>query len=517
MNYIKNILLINAPVYETYASAKYQPLGIGYIAACLEQSGYNCDLYDANCGVVKKINEIIEYIMNNDYDVIGLSCMTDSFKSCVEIATKIKEINKNIIIILGGHHATALHREIINEYECFDYIIRGEGEKTFQKLIVSLNKGAGVNKIKGISYRHTDKIFINDDADYIQELDVIPFPLRKKMENISKYTTYFDANSMKEKQTATIITSRGCIGKCTYCVDQDIYLKTIHKKWRCRSVENVTDELKTIFNLYPNVEHIIFFDACFLADFERAISILTELKRLKPGVTCSFTARADQIVRNKDNIFLLKQLGCTSIEIGIESGSDDCLQRFCKNTSVEINEQAIKILRDNNLLVQVDFIMFEPYMTIKDLKLNMSFLKKNGLYGHYPPLIYNRIILYPGSKIRKQMEQENLTFGNYNNCQYEHLDKKVNNCWKKMLIYMKECSKLNTYIVGLELKKFELIKKGSNINNNINSMVQLSKVLPYLYLEAVISEEESSIDQNSKKYIDLANKVFENMKEIYEI
>lgn len=121
----KKIVLLNAPMYSSVDKRHFPPLGIASIAASLREKGYSCDVIDGDLPEYQSIEKIVVCLL--DYDLIGISATTPSLPNAVIIAERIKQV-KEIPIVLGGHCATFMHNVIIEKYNCFDAIIRGEGE-----------------------------------------------------------------------------------------------------------------------------------------------------------------------------------------------------------------------------------------------------------------------------------------------------------------------------------------------------------------------------------------------------
>ncbi len=511
-----NIFLINVPNYGTISNTRYQPLGLAYISACASKRGYRCQIIDCNyCDPPMSIEDLITMLSEamSDDPIIALSATTFSFQASVEIAKKIKLLSSKCTIILGGHHATPMHLEIMKEYSCFDYIIRGEGEYTFCDLLDVLNHKKKIADILGITYKLNGIIKSTPDRLMESDLDLLPFPERFKLPDIKVYSKYYDASDNKEKTTATIITSRGCVANCEYCVDQDAYVSS-PKRWRTRSVNNVLEELSIVVRTY-NPEHVIFFDACFLSSPLRALKIVEGLHQIDPSITCSFTARVDQICSAEALLSDFRKFGCTGIEIGIESGSDDCLKRFNKGTSVSLNTSALEILKKHRICALIDFIMFEPFMTMDDIRKNLDFLKENHLFGYYPCLLYNRIILYPGSRIRTSMKKMGLTYGSEHSLKYDNIDKSVQLCWDNLLEYMRHSVNLSSMIekasrslIQDEIRKEYVIQ--------LNFLIHFSRLLPYIYFENVYNIIREGKD--TRNYVEKINHTIAKIeKQITEI
>ncbi len=114
----------------------------------------------------------------------------------------------------------------------------------------------------------------------------------------------------------------------------------------------------------------------------------------------SFAARADQLVcAGAEVLRTLAELGCSSVELGVESGSNAMLSRLSKGTTSQTNIAALHLLNMCGIIPGVDYIMFDPWTSLDELRESFCFLKNNKLYGYYPPRLYVRVVPFPGTPI----------------------------------------------------------------------------------------------------------------------
>ena len=139
---------------------------------------------------------------------MGISSMTPKIASALVVADICKEVNPDCPVVLGGAHPTVSPDQSI-AYDSIDFIVRGEGEIAFSRLIKKIDAGEkDFGDIPGLSYKEDGKIKHNPPSEFIRELDEIPFPARDTLLNKDQYTS---------EDMGVILTSRGCPFKCTYC------------------------------------------------------------------------------------------------------------------------------------------------------------------------------------------------------------------------------------------------------------------------------------------------------------
>ncbi len=416
-------LLINIPDYKD--SRPQESLGLNYLAAFIRKNGYYIDVLDANF-YLKKLSyeQIIQFTIKNKYDIVGLPVYTPIFSTSIDIAKRIKEANSRIKIIFGGHHVTFSHKDILENFPFVDIIVRGEGEITLLELINKIKDKQALGEIKGITYRNEEKIIENSSMPLIEDLDTLPFPIRQR--------DYYDVQSEGEK-TANLITSRGCPYRCSFCSVRYFYKSQPGKNYRMRSPSNVVDEIIGLVNNFK-INHIAFLGDNIFINPEYLIEIADTLLSKGIFLTFSLIARADQVVQHQEYISILKQRGLRDIEIGIESGSQAVLNRFCKDITVEENRQAIDILKKNDIKIKVDFIMFDPQTSIEDLRKNIKLLKGFGIVPFFFDdfariMLYSQLSLYPGTLYYEKMRKAGKLKGSIFTPRYEFENKEVANIY----------------------------------------------------------------------------------------
>ena len=119
-----NVILINPPAYHTievHDTPNHPQLGLAYLAASLEKNNIPVKVIDAKFECLNT-NQVIEKLKTLDFDIVGFTSMTHDIIMAVEVAKKIKLEFKNKITIIGGVHATALPKETLKEFSCFDML-----------------------------------------------------------------------------------------------------------------------------------------------------------------------------------------------------------------------------------------------------------------------------------------------------------------------------------------------------------------------------------------------------------
>jgi len=328
----KNVLLINP--YTTSPDGRnnrYIPLGILYIASSTLKSGYNVKFKDLRNELLDKEKDEINSYFDNDFikflnkskpDIVGISILfAMRFEGAIKIAKIVRKIFKDVPIVFGGPHSTLFYKQILEEYNYIDYIILGEGDQSFIKLLdAHFNNKNLLSKIDGIAYRKKGKVIINPKTTYINDLDSIPFPA---YELINPKDYYYDTSSWHNPKGVpidtnfSIITSRGCPRRCTYCTMKDFH----GRKYRERSAKNLVDEIQYLYDKH-NCRYVSFVDDNMTISKKRILEIMHDICERKLEIQFDTSQGVEINTLDKEMLDAMIKAGYIRVTVGIESGSD---------------------------------------------------------------------------------------------------------------------------------------------------------------------------------------------------
>ncbi len=441
---LPELLLVSPPDYETREFRGAQPLGIAYLAGMLRTTGVATDLLDANVGGPMPFEQLVARVehfvasarQRGGRPVVGVSVVSQVIATAAELARRIKAIAPDTLIIVGGYHPTFADREILEDFAAIDLCVRGEGEQTIVELMQHWQAAGATNPplgpgqidwghILGLTWRKGEQIIANPSRPNNVNLDALPFPARDLLPPLHAYAPYADTVAGKMRLKASMISSRGCPFHCNFCSIIAFYGDAGGKPWRGRSVENVVAEMIELADR-DGASHFEFQDDNFFVRADRALAIVEQYARTGRDFSFAFLTRADQVVKGERYFPALRKAGLRYVSVGIESGSEASLERMVKQTGVEINRRALQILHDNDVAAQVEFIMFEPGSTLDDLRDNLRFIEQQGLLGYFPPLIFGKLLLMPGTPAREQYQREHGVNGDIHQLlSYEFEDARV--------------------------------------------------------------------------------------------
>jgi len=304
----------------------------------------------------------------------------------------------NAHVVLGGYLPTLVTGELLDELPEIDSIIRGDGEHTLLALAQSLSDGKDWRDLEGISYRDGNQGIINGNR-VPADLDALPFPARDLLPEV-----------LFRGGVPGVVASRGCFASCSFCCINSFHKASGAPGWRGRSPERIVDEIETLVKRWQ-VKMISFYDSNFIGPGAhgslRAYEIGEEI--LKRGLQIDFalSTRPDQV---EEELFRsLKQAGLKEVFLGIESMSQESLNLYKKKTTVQQNRRAVETLEKLEVYYRPGFILYEPYITLDQIRENLAFLKElvNHRYcnKHH---FFKGLRIYRGSPLEKTLHRRGI-------------------------------------------------------------------------------------------------------------
>ena len=258
-----DVLLLFPPlsVEERYGNRKLgeigghlPPFGIACIASYIRKQSFSVSIIDALAEDMEPM-QVLDCIGKYQPKVIGLSAMTPQFLRTVRITRDISKRFPEILTIIGGHHASIMPYETLEEDCCFDLLVYGEGEETFLELINKYKQGGWdkgeflkgtdcLKTIDGIAFRDKDNnIIINTPRKQIADLDNLPRPAWDLLP-LDKYIPL--PNQYLNKPVIHMVSIRGCPFDCDLCSNNAVCGRKISAKYQ----EKLVDDIKYVKSKY---------------------------------------------------------------------------------------------------------------------------------------------------------------------------------------------------------------------------------------------------------------------------
>ena len=332
---IQRVLLINPPyTFATYlnidrnaGTMQHPVISLASLAGAVKDI---CDVRILDLDVEPRNHgeKLAGSIQEFKPNLVGITATTPVFPSLLEIASTIKEIDREIIVVAGGVHSTTRPEEAL-AHEAIDIVVVGEADFFIRDFIQSPEPTG----LKGAYFKREGRIIFNGRRDLIDDLDRLPYPAWE-LYDLKKYR----ASRLIERYSpgGLLETSRGCPFSCEFCNK-----KIFGTSWRRKSVERVLAEFRFMKEVGFKEIHIE--DDGFTTDLERAKTICRKLIEAKSHMPWTLIngIRVDQA--DEELFGLLKEAGCYQVAFGIESGDDRVLKRIHKGISVSQIERAVEL------------------------------------------------------------------------------------------------------------------------------------------------------------------------------
>ncbi len=327
----------------------YEPLGLLYLSSSLRQAGHQVRL------AIAADEDPVAIAREWQPGVVGYSVYTGSQTYYRDLNLRIKEAVPGVVSVFGGPHPTYFPEFI--EEPGVDAVCLGEGEGAILDLVDAVEAGRPLTGIGNWWFKRDGSIERNPLRPLEEDLDRLPFPDRELIYEKDRFT--------RESGIKHFITSRGCPYNCTYCFNHALaaLYRGKGKRLRQMSVDKVIEEVGWVQKRYP-LQFVVFLDDLFILSTEW----LRELAARFPqeiGLPFFCNVRANLVT--EDKIALLKQAGCTSVGMGVETGNPRLRNEILKRSlSDEQLIGASRLLRQAGIQLVTTNMLGLPGGTLAD-------------------------------------------------------------------------------------------------------------------------------------------------------
>lgn len=425
-----------------------------------------------------RVENILEGIIEEKPDVVAFSCYIWNMEFVNRLAELIKLVDPNIEILYGGPEVSYEGKEFLENHEG-EYVIVGEGEKTFREFVLYKLGEGKIEDIKGLNYKRDGKVFENPKRPEM-DMNELVFPYTYE-EDINNKIVYYEA-------------SRGCPFKCKYC------LSSVMHRVRFLDVERVKKELK--YFMERGLKLVKFVDRTFNCNREYTVELLKYLSEQDTETRFHFEVAADLLTEEQIEILNNAPKGRFQLEVGVQTTNNEVLHNINRYITYEnIKEKVLKVAAGKNVMQHLDLIAGLPGEDLESFKksfndvhdirpdeIQLGFLKllkgssmreeakKWGIvYSPYAPyeIIRSKDISYEELLLLKKVEA--MVDKYYNSCKFNNVIKFFLNIYDKPFDFYYDLAMF-----------FE--EKG-NFKRSIGN-VEYYKILLDFYLEKIGGEDE---------------------------
>lgn len=370
------------PTKELLVIPPLPPTDLMYLAAVAEKAGLDAKIADYSQGGNFE-NDLKEF--QPDYLLINVA--TPTFKNDLSSLTIAKEICPDIITIAKGAAFLTVAFEVMYFQKDLDLILFGEPEETLREVL----EGKEFSKILGLYYRDDLRAKFTGPRPFIDNLDKLPFPARHLVDN----NIYRRPDNNKVQ--AVIKVSRGCPFHCFFCLATPVSGAKVRK----RSPENIIEEIRECVDKY-GITNFLFWSDIFNIDKDWVMELCQKIIDSGLKITWSANTRADTADEEMAN--KMYEAGCRLVSIGVESGSQEMLDKIGKRITLDDVRLTVKIFKKAGIRIYNYFVIGLPWEdedTVEDtidfaIELDSDFI---SFYTATP---------LPGSKFYEYAKENNL-------------------------------------------------------------------------------------------------------------
>lgn len=391
------IVLISMPDVTSlvvHESAFHMPnLGIATIGGNIDD-GHEVFLID----LIRKRNNIRSYLTRTlkklRPDMVGLSAMAWQYDTCTRIIRLIRQLLPRVRIVIGGYHATLMYETIAASPEAkqIDFMIRGEGEETFRRLVNALEGKDRLEKIPSLSYK-TEGKFVHNERGELLDLSELRLPIRDKRRLTWGYHLMHSKMEVME-------TSRGCTRACKFCSMNHMYGRT----FRTFPIERVLADLDDIYH-NRKTRWAFIVDDNLVLNPRRVIRLCDAIiGRKYKGMNLIVQADCVSMSRNEEMVRKMSLAGVRTVFLGIENVSEKNLAAIQKGNIVEASKQAVAICHKYGLMVIGGLVFGFPDDDEAAIIQNYEFFKALEADAAY----FQILTPYPKTRLREDLMEQGL-------------------------------------------------------------------------------------------------------------
>lgn len=347
------------------------PIGLFTIGALLRSQGHGVEILNwSQCQADD--DDIRETLISRDPDLIGFSVFNANRWGAIEIAATAKTLNPEVITVFGGVGATFLWQQLLEDVAALDFVIRGEGEYPFLKLIQALDSGSlDPATIDGLAYRGPAGPVANRRAAPLEDLDRLPNP--------AEYFTY-----------QHLALTRGCAGNCRFCGSPQFWGRRV----RSHSSVYFVDQLERLYR--SGVAFFYVSDDTFTGDKERAISVCKEIIARRLPIHWAAISRVDLV--DAELLRWMRLSGCQQISYGVEHGNPEIRRALNKVLDDEEILRAFRLTTAHGMMARAYFIYGVPGETAATIQDSIDLMARIKPLG----AIFYLLTLFPGTALYRE-------------------------------------------------------------------------------------------------------------------
>ncbi|MDD5307321.1 MAG: radical SAM protein [Deltaproteobacteria bacterium] len=374
----------------TVVANRMPPLGILGMASVLEREGHDVVVHDClGPRAPKGMKANVRAVLDARPDLVGFSATTSAFLDAYDMASAIKEARPSVLTVFGGVHVSAVGGALLGRFLAIDCLVVGEGELTLAELV----QGRPLREIDGLVWRDGEEIVVNAPRALAPDLDSLPMPAYEKLEGFPRGYA-LPPFSYVRSPGATLVTSRGCVYRCSYC-DRSVF----GRGFRYNSAEHVYEHMRLLRTRF-GVRHVNVYDDLFTTNRARIARLCGMLADRPLGLRFNCAVRVGHT--DDELLGMLKEAGCLMVSVGIESGDPALLERHKTGVGLDEVRDTVARIQAKGIRAKGLFMMGLPGETEAAIARTSDFIMSLGL----DDMNMSKFTPFPGAPVWETIREE---------------------------------------------------------------------------------------------------------------
>ena len=390
--------------------SEYMPFYYLYLSAFLEHHGFATEIFNERIRDNDAYSEAaVSFIQQKASRFVALASFATDKREVTRLAELIKS-QTNAKILVGNAQPSVSPEEYVFPGSPFDIAILGEGEQTLYEIL----EGNALEDIDGVAYL-ADGVCKKTPKRKVIDLAILPIPAYHKIDMTlyTKPTKYLIRRV--PASCAVIFIHRGCPFHCSFCAANSVWNANDCGNNGCvrkRKIESVIEELTLLENKYG-------FDFFYIMDDTFGLSAVDIIEFCdayqNSGLTMLWAVDArvnSACFKDECLLEMMKRAGCIQIDMGVESGSQDVLDRIQKGITTAQIRHAFSLCHKHGIRCLANILINLPGETIADIEETDALLGRIrptwvsiGATQPYPGTDCNRELGFPSKEDYSDMSR----------------------------------------------------------------------------------------------------------------
>lgn len=351
------------PTGETIIIPPLPPVDMMSLSAIAKKRGYETKFKDYSLKG-ETVYDFIRDLRAYKPDFLVLNVASTTLEKDLSILKEAKDLLDDTIVIVKGAIFNFNSYSILQQYPEIDIALRGDIEPVFDEIIQYVN----LKEIKGLTYQVENKITSTQDRELEKDLNFMPILDRDLIDN----NFYIRPDTLRPQTIIRV--SKGCPNHCFFCLASPLNGKTV----RFKDPELIVKEIKECIEKYE-IRDFIFWSDIFNSnnDWVQRLCRLIIDENLK--INFSTNTRVDTV--DFETLCLMRKAGCSLVSIGIESGSQEILDKIGKKININQIKSAIKTIKKAKIQIYAYYVIGLPWETKETISKTYKLAKE--LNTHY--------------------------------------------------------------------------------------------------------------------------------------